>query len=176
MTRLDLIRSLNPKRGAEVGTLVGDFASELLTIPSLEMLHVIDAWYHFPGDYERDPANVNQGGQDARHRNVLLRFGDEMRIDIHKGFSTDVAKSFDAACLDFAFLDAMHSYCPVYRDLVAWARVAKVLLVHDYLDTDETRKMGFDVMGAVADFCNNSGWKVAAVTDEPWPTAMLEQT
>lgn len=173
MTRVELIASLNPRSGAEVGTLVGDFAAALLTIQSLEYLYVIDAWTHFPGEYERDPANVDQGGQDARERAVRRRFLKEWRVEVVKGMSVEVARSFNENSLDFVFLDAQHAANAVFDDLVSWSRVSNVLLVHDYIDTDETRRMGFDVMKGVADFCRIHDWKILTITDEEWPTAMI---
>lgn len=173
MTRLDLIASMAPRSGAEVGTLRGDFAADLLTIPTLETLYIIDAWTHFPGDYERDPANVDQGGQDERERFVRERFRGDPRAIIHKGLSRDAAACLVKTPIDFAFLDAAHTYAAVSADLLAWSKVARVMLVHDYLDTEATRKMGFGVKLAVRFFCEFSGWRVDFVTDEEWPTARL---
>jgi len=174
MTRFDMISSLHPTSGAEVGTLRGDFASELMQIPTLKTLHVIDAWTHFPGAYELDPANVDQGGQDERERFVRTRFEREPRIIVRKGLSLDVAASMGTDSLDFVFLDAMHTYSSVYDDLVAWSCVAKVLLIHDYLDTEATREMGFDVVRAANTFCAHSDWRLAEISNEDWPTAMFK--
>jgi hypothetical protein len=177
MNRIDLIRSLNPHSGCEVGTRDGEFAAELLTIPSITSLTIIDAWQEFTeGPYLLDPANCSQAAQDCRERNVRLRFERDSRVEVIKALSPNVAEQFPDKSMDFVFIDGAHDYESVLNDLHAWSRVTDNLLCHDYVDSQESRKMGFGVVKAVEDFMEVRGWKLEAGTfKEAWPTVLLVQ-
>lgn len=158
---------------AEIGVLTGEFSAELLTIPSITKLHLIDPWKFYPGDYEKDPANVSQEGQDQRYRDVCSRFEGDRRIDVRRMESLQAAGIFGINSLSCVFIDGQHDYDSVLDDLSAWSMVAPVLFVHDYTDSPEALAMGFSVKPAVKRFCEKFGWRVEAQTDETWPTAML---
>lgn len=173
-TRLDLIRSINPFQIAEVGVLTGDFSAELLTIPSITSLHLVDPWQFFPGEYEKDPANVSQEGQDQRYRDVCERFTDNHKVTIHRTTSLLAAGAFGINAFSCVFIDGQHDYDSVMDDLSAWSMVAPILFVHDYTDSPEATAMGFGVKPAVKRFCQKYGWTINMVSGESdWPTAML---
>jgi hypothetical protein len=169
INRFEMIKSLNPKVGVEVGVRDGDFAAELLTIPSLERLVLIDAWQYWPsGPYTRDSSNCDQGGQDMRERNVRARFADDSRVEIIKGISWEEAGWFEGYA-DFVFLDARHDYAAVLADLIAWGRVTYNLMSHDYFNSHEA----FRVMDAVDTFIKTQPWQIAGRTSDLYPSVHL---
>lgn len=94
---------------------------------------------------------------------------------VHRGLSIDAIPDHDFIC-DFVNLDASHDYASCLCDLSGWSKfVMNCIFVHDYIDNQKSREMGFDVVRAVQDFCLRSSWRVTAVTDEEWPTAKLER-
>lgn len=177
MSRYDLLRSLAPKFIAEVGVCEGVFSSEILTIPGLSSLVLVDAWTHFEeGPYTKDLANCDQGGQDTREMNVRLRFANDKRVEIIKGLSVEVAAQFEEDTFDCSYIDAAHDYDSVLADLTAWSRVSTYLLCHDFTNSPEAQTQGFDVIPAVQDFCQQNGWKIDAISNESdWPTVLLVQ-
>lgn len=177
-TRLDLIRQLSGDKltGAEVGVMNGDFAAEILTLSNIDRLYLIDPWQHQPGPYEKDPANVDQGGQEERFRFVKERFVNDERVRILRMLSFAAMPLFIRSRLDFVYLDAAHDYRSVQWDLDAWSRIAPVLFVHDFIENEATDTMGFGVVRAVTKFCEESGWRVTALTDDDaWPTCELRK-
>lgn len=178
MNRLELIAKYSPRRGAEVGTLNGDFAYELLVIPTLQELYVIDAWKHFEyGPYTQDVANVGQAAQDERERQVRARFKGNARIHIMKELSTDAANRFQDDELDFVYIDAAHDKDSVLCDLLAWSTKTRRIFLHDFTQRPEAVAMGFGVIYATDVFLRVSphNWRVKYITQEEWPTAMLER-
>lgn len=174
MNRLDLIRSIKPVKMAEIGVLTGQFSEQLLTIPSLKVLHLVDPWKTFDGPYSLDPANVSQGGQDSRHREVVKKFLPKRgKVRIMRMESLIAAPWFPDKSLCAAFIDAQHDEESVFKDLVAWSRVAKTLFAHDYTDRPEAIAMGFGVKIGVRRFCEDFGWAIQDCTDEEWPTVMM---
>lgn len=183
MTRLELVASIQPETGVEIGVLEGDFSAELLTIPTLRRLNLVDPWKHFDGDYERDPANVDQAGQDQRFERVCARFDSDPRVVIvrltslgYVNFIRDFSSELPSKTVDFAYIDANHTFDAVCNDLLAWSDLANTMFVHDYIDNEASRAMGFGVMQAVKVFTGlRPEWSVTQVTDEEWPTAMLQK-
>lgn len=177
MTRLELIASIKPVKMAEIGVLTGEFSEQLLTIPSLKVLHLVDPWKAYTGPYELDPANCDQGGQDSRHREVVKKFLPKRgKVKIMRMESLVAAPWFPDKSLCAAFIDAQHDEESVFKDLVAWSRVCRTLFVHDYTDRPEALSMGFSVIPACTRFCQDHGWKVDGIADEnDWPTAKLVQ-
>lgn len=173
MNRRDLIASLNPETVAEIGVCEGEFSQELLTIPTIRKLYLIDPWKFYPGSYEKDPANVDQAGQDQRFIRVRDKFERDSRVSLIREESLTASARFYPLQLDVAFLDAQHDKDSVIRDLIAWKSRARFLAVHDYTDRPEALSMGFGTVSAVEFFCNQFDWKISTVTDEEWPTVLL---
>lgn len=173
MNRRDLIASLNPHTVAEIGVCEGEFSQELLTIPTIRKLYLIDPWKFYPGSYEKDPANVDQAGQDQRFLRVWDKFQHEPRVTIFRDESQSASTRFHDFQLDVAFIDAQHDKDSVIADLLAWRSKSRYLAVHDYTDRPEALSMGFGTVPAVKFFCEQFDWKISAVTDEEWPAVLL---
>jgi len=103
--------------GIEVGTYRGDFSVQLLTKWQGKKLYSLDCWV------EQDPAiyTDNPQGQKQNYQMTVAKlapFG--VRSEIIHAFSVETAQTFKDRSLDFAYLDANHSYDATLADLEAW--------------------------------------------------------
>ena len=103
--------------GVEVGTYRGDFSAQLLTKWTGQKLYSVDCWQEQPEDvYSDKPPGQLQNFQMTAGK--LAPFG--LRSEIIRAFSIEAAKRFPDGYLDFAYLDANHSYAATRDDLEVW--------------------------------------------------------
>jgi predicted O-methyltransferase YrrM len=134
-------------RGAEIGVMKGNFSATMLREwPGRELLSV-DPWEEVP--------------ENAEHaRQALAPFGERSRI--LPMTSEEAARLVPDGDLDFAYIDALHDYDSVRRDLEAWypkIRPGGILAGHDYPEPG--------VRAAVDEFCAARGLTVHATGREP---------
>jgi len=133
-TLAEMFCELDYKIGAEIGVERGIYSEILLQKnPKLEKLYSIDAWEAYEGyrDHMTQP-EMDELLEDTRKR--LDPYG--KRVEIIKGFSTNVAKVFADESLDFVYLDANHDFEHVVEDIAAWEKKVKVggiIAGHDYI-------------------------------------------
>lgn len=119
--------------GAEVGVKKGELAGLLLERDPALSLYLVDRWKPAPQDseYRRigDPAaNASAEQFRAWEREALERVKPyEERVTVLKGESADMAASLvqDRNLLDFAFIDADHSYSGRLDDLCVWSPMVR---------------------------------------------------
>ena len=75
----------------------------------------------------------------ARKEDVYSEFinnvGSFPNLTILKGYSTDIAKSFNGNKVDMVFIDAEHTYESCKDDIEAWLpKCTKYICGHDYSD------------------------------------------
>lgn len=110
---------------AEIGVHEGDFSEQILSTIEPERLHLIDPWRHEEGPsfQESRYGNLGPEGQDvmdARYRQVLERFGTQVRegkVEIHRKLSDVAAADFERDYFDWVYIDGNHLYKHVKRDL-----------------------------------------------------------
>ena len=108
------------KVGAEIGVYRGRNAGRLYRWGGVEKLYCIDSW---AGKYacHEEPARIHLAQYPG--------------IEILKGNSLDIAKTFKDGSLDFVYIDANHTYESVKEDLRAWfpkVREGGLMEGHDY--------------------------------------------
>jgi hypothetical protein len=156
--------------GVEVGVQHGYFSELILRDWRGRVLYSVDAWKAFPQEEYRDVSNVSQSEQDRicnQVRSRLAPFG--ARSKIIRQLSTEAAREFKDGQLDFAYLDAMHSYEGVAEDLLVWrpkVRPGGILAGHDYLN-GELEGTLFGVKRAVDEFAASRGYRVKVSRGEP---------
>jgi predicted O-methyltransferase YrrM len=142
-------------RAVEVGVFQGAYSARLLSAWRGRELVSIDPW---------------DGADDAleQARRTLARFG--RRSTIWRSTSLEAAEHIEDASLDFVYIDALHDYDSVRRDLEAWypkVRVSGILAGHDYFDRGNKR-----VKSAVDDFVAERRLTVRSTwRDRPKPVA-----
>lgn len=174
--RLEMVASIaEGSAGAEIGVQSGEFSREILSLP-ISRLFLIDSWRHQKGEYALDVANVNQGAQDALFRSVVMGLGLIPNVFIMRMDSLEASNFLYG--LDWFFLDSNHTKSAVYADLKAWSRCLKPggrIMGHDYTNRPEAKAQGFGVIEAVDAFCSEEGWEMTGITDEAWPSYLLEK-
>jgi hypothetical protein len=129
--------------GAEIGVFAGELSRRLLSRSDLT-LYMVDSWgsdynerYAQSGDFH---AKLSKSRQDhfygmTRH---MVQFAGE-RAKIVRKDSVEAAKGIPDGSLDFAFIDAEHTYEACKADIEAWlpkVRKGGFISGHDYENPD----------------------------------------
>lgn len=163
---------------AEIGCYRGVFSAEMLNLPNLAKLHLIDAWAPLPGydDPLSDTDHAANLHTTLEHIKGHIAGG---RFEIHIMPSLEAAPEFKDGELDAIFLDANHSYDSVLQDLLAWEPKIKLggfLMGHDACDGHPTAiKHGWGVEKAISKFCKERGWELTHKTSEQFPSFALQR-
>ena len=116
---------------AEIGVAQGNHARQMLRTGGFSSLYLIDTW-------EDDPYWMEMTGQEKYESCLeILRNCPDPPCTMIRKTSVDAAKLFDDQSLDFAFIDADHSYASAREDIAAWypkVRDGGVIAGHDYTD------------------------------------------
>ena len=135
-------------RGAEIGVEQGEFSEVLCQAnPSLKLL-CVDAWKAYRGYRE----HVTQAKLDGFYEATKQRLA-RYRAEVWRMFSVEAAMTVKDGSLDFAYLDANHTYEQVTADIAAWApkvRSGGILAGHDYC---RRKRMDYGVKEAVQAYC-----------------------
>ena len=126
-----LFSELGFKVGAEVGVEQGVY-SETLCKNNLDgKLFAVDAWTSY------------SGYMDHKSQEKLDRFYEiskdrlsKYNCEIIKGFSVEVAETFEDNSLDHLYLDANHGFEFFVKDLFAWSKKVRpggIIAGHDYI-------------------------------------------
>ncbi len=164
--------------GAEIGVYRGAFSKQILALP-VQKLFCIDAWTRYKA-YELDSlCHTNQDDNHEATKNELADDIQKGRCGVIRGFSSIVVKSWETP-LDFLFLDSIHNYEFVIEDLRNWEKHIKpggVIMCHDFTETSAGAiAMKFGVVRAVKQFCEENGWHITHVTQEPdWPSCAISR-
>jgi predicted O-methyltransferase YrrM len=134
-----------PKGGvvAEVGTLHGEFAREILRVVEPDELHLID--------HEIHPDVRELATQSARLR-------------VHHADSVEALTAFPDEYFDWIYIDAQHGYDGVKRDIdVARRKIRRdgLLVFNDYIIWSYAEMQPYGVVPAVNELCVQVGWEIA---------------
>jgi hypothetical protein len=134
-----------PKGGvvAEVGTLQGEFAREIISIVRPDELHLID--------HEIHPRVRELAADPAVHA----------RVHVHHADSVEALRSFADSYFDWIYIDAQHNYDGVKRDIsVARTKIRRdgLLVFNDYTVWSYVELEPYGVVAAVNELCIDEGW------------------
>lgn len=171
-----ILRRLNghsPTQGAEIGVFAGDLSMRLLAGRSDLTLHMVDSWatehepdYAASGDFH---ATLDGATQDrfAEFTRQTTAFAGK-RANIIRADSLEAAQAIPDGSLDFAFIDANHSYSGCKSDIDAWfpkIRNGGFISGHDY-ENEEFPKFG--VKRAVDEFIAAHNLKLELDQNYTW--------
>jgi hypothetical protein len=181
MRRRRLLRYLpSGSRIAEIGVARGQFSRQVRSICKPSLLVLIDPWMEQIQDqYFGDTNNVGQTEQDRRYNEVLRTFaskkpGRECRV--LRTFSVDAATQFEDGTFDWVFIDGNHSLEACLEDLRVWASKVKadgLICGHDFAAHASARNSRYGVVEAVSTFLSETGYGLAALTVEHFPTFVI---
>lgn len=141
---------------AEIGVLHGEFSRELLTIPSIKKLYLVDPWC---GDEKRHEAwgkwalddfarrnNINTPGDSINTINAALS-GDIQNNKVEVVVDTDVnwISTLDDNYLDMVYYDGCHTHVGTLAGLIELHRVMKstgIVLGDDWAPRRKDRHHG----------------------------------
>lgn len=165
--RIEMLQALNleGKVCVEVGVAYGDFTEEILKCRPA-YLHCIDPWIHQNQDvYPHDHANVNNQEFEQIYEHVVKKFEKYPTVHLHRMFSQDAVELFEDVDVDFAYIDAIHTFESCLCDITAWYHKVKPggwICGHDYTG-------GYvGVKAAVDAFSKIIRKPIGLITLEPW--------
>lgn len=181
-TRLEMIASLHHGAVvAEVGVWRGYFSAQMLDLPNLGRLILIDSWRPRP-EYS-DP--LDGADHETNYRETLKNIGGHLnnpncRVEVIRCDSREAHKFMaQQPRLSGCFLDADHSYEAVLADLRYWSNFmipSGLLMGHDFCDQNPMAvEYGWGVQKAVDQFCKESDWKLVAESVEEFPSFCLRR-
>tara|TARA_B100000686_G_C16780398_1_gene971421 strand:- start:1490 stop:2086 length:597 start_codon:yes stop_codon:yes gene_type:complete len=147
-TRRALVESLNLeqfKAAVEVGVRTGWFSKYILDNTQMKV-YAIDPW-------EDNSELTESEDVFAECQERLAPYGE--RAEMIKGYSPAAADLFSDESVDFVYIDALHDYESVKKDIEAWWPKVKrggVISGHDY-----NRLKWPGVVKAVKEFCKEKG-------------------
>jgi hypothetical protein len=144
---------------AEIGVANGDFSEAILRLSKPDRLYLVDAWHtlRFAPGFER----------------VSLRFGEEIksgRVEIRRGYSTDVLRMFAHGSLDIVYIDTTHAYALTAEELALCEPLIKPhgrIAGHDYCEVNAVMGQPYGVIQAVHEFCLARNWVFDALSLAP---------
>jgi len=147
--------------GVEIGVNRGKHAEELLKGLDFKKLYLVDIW-------DKRAYYIKHGGiltDEKMYQYVLRTFKDNDKVEIIRKCSVEAAPQFEDESLDFAYIDADHSYEAVIDDINAWypkVRERGVLCGHDYHPAWK------GVIKATNELADKNDWYLFQEKDDWW--------
>jgi len=146
----DRIKHIEKPVGAEIGVFKGECSGHLMQLHPGLKLYLVDLWSSDSyKDKSDDSATLQYRQIYEKECKDNLKFVTELknyysgRLEIIQSDSVKAAELFENESLDFAFVDADHSYFAVKADILAWLPKIKKLgciMGHDYGIFDGVKK------------------------------------
>ena len=157
-TRKDLAKlfaELGYRKGAEIGTSKGSYASILARCNPECEIYCVDPWetYNDLTDWT-DEVVLNEYWEIAKARLSKLP-----KVHIIKEYSMNALHNFDDESLDFVFIDANHAFPYVAEDVYFWSKKVRpggIVSGHDYLKA--VREDGVVQVREVVDAYTRAFW------------------
>lgn len=137
---------------------IGSYAGESAEIFSryFAEVHCVDPW---------SPEGDTEGGP-AQEEEFDSRTSGNARIIKHKAYSADFAPTLPDLSIDFAYIDANHSYEHVLEDIsLWWPKVRLAIGGHDWNDGGEIAKAVRECLpGREVELFPDTSWLIRKVT------------
>jgi hypothetical protein len=154
--------------GVEVGVERGEYSEKIVNIVSPKKLYLVDSWIDVMTGKFRD--QKESARQEKNYQDVLSRFKNNHNVEIIRDSSQNASKKIEIDNLDWAYIDADHSYDAVLNDLSIWGEKIKAggfICGHDWLVKPKKKKgVEFGVNKAVEDYISKKKFEFIGVTNE----------
>lgn len=169
----DFLRSISAEVVCEIGVRDGGNFGHLL-VPSVKQAFAIDCWAE-TGKRSQNDDMRSQEVLESQYKHMLEWSERDKRIRVIRDYSVEAAKLFSSRSVDFAYLDADHTYEAACQDIAAWWPKIKrggVLGGHDYcwmiLEYPDREKVIFGVRKAVNEFVDSAGLQLHISREPPY--------
>ena len=133
----------------EVGVLYGGFSEALISIFKPQSFHMIDT-------YHMDPYFTYTDGMTVNHYDFIKnKFENIASVKLCKGYSNEVLDTFTNNFFDYIYVDAMHQYEYIKRDIVSAYNKIKsggIIQFNDYTNYSKLENIDYGVFLAVNEF------------------------
>jgi SAM-dependent methyltransferase len=151
----ETILEFMPKGGvcAEIGTQIGNFARQILTLMKPAKLHIFDIDFT-PFDHAHFEPAIQRG-----------------TVELHQGDSSSLLSALPDRSFDFIYIDGDHSYDGVVKDLAAAANKIKDdgwIVCNDYTLYSPLEQIQYGVYRAVNEFCWQHGFEIVYLGLHQW--------
>ena len=153
------LQHLNKKNlvGAEIGTLDGWHALDIMEALSIKKLYLIDPYKAYE-DYSESVGNPRKAQEALNERmrvakKILKKYGN--KVEFIRKFSEDATEHIEDGSLDFLYIDGNHQYEFAKKDIeLYYSKIKKGGIIggHDYTNSPETERENFGVFKAVNEF------------------------
>lgn len=156
---------------AEIGVFKGEFSDEILRRAEPNQLYLVDPW----------EGRWCNGGKDGDHdewiedlsqefHKLQVKYASDPRVVIYRNTSDEFFHYMTDKHLDAVYIDGLHDYESVKKDLNNAFRVTRrFILGHDYISPR------FDgVVKAVDEFCRDKHLNVTMLTKDGCPSYLIK--
>lgn len=150
--RKELLKHL-PRQGiaAELGVYKGNYSQKIIKYNNPQKLYLIDHWEnsdekHYYNKKNRIDIVKNKLKNEIKKGQVILK----------QGRSEYILKEFSNNCFDWIYLDTLHTYEQVKKELMLSARKVKdegYIAGHDFIKHNPDASYQYGVIRAVKEFC-----------------------
>lgn len=120
------VNGLSIQNAVEVGVRHGHYSKFILDNTNVNKLYAIDPW-----EVNAELHNPNEAYQNCK--NKLDPYGE--RAQMIKALSPEICSEFEDESIDFVYIDALHDYESVKKDINGWYPKLKkgcIISGHDY--------------------------------------------
>lgn len=157
---------------AEIGVKEGYYFKHLLKTIKPQKAYAIDCWDLFITKSQND-SNTSRSDLLEMKNKIIKKYNKNPKVIIINDFSDVASKQVEDESLDFAYLDADHSYEGCKKDIECWYPKIKnngILAGHDYANVTTPNGVEFNVIKAVNEFFIN-----IHVTNEQYPSWIVRK-
>jgi hypothetical protein len=145
--------------GCEIGVDTGTYTEKITATTQPQKLHLVDVW-----SSKRYP--------EQKFRGVQEKFQEEIatgKVEINRGYSTDVLPGFPSGYFDWVYLDSGHGFSLTWQELLLLRDKVKpggIVSGHDYCRYSHKGNIRFGVVEAVNKFCVEHDYEFLYLTME----------
>lgn len=156
----------------EIGVNTGAYASTSVLPNWLGNNYFgIDPWRMSNNVDEADYSYLNKSRDVAMKTAIASLSPFATRVNLWRMFSVNASLLFSDSSVDVVFIDALHQYRAVWKDMIAWWRVVKkggLMCGHDYIMRFHTDGCLYTVKPAVREFARKYKLQILMSSDECW--------